>query len=219
MSQKIILLISALLGLAVLTGADMYDYDEDLNKEYLQLQINENRILAFSGKKPPVSVDLDVGEEVRSHEEEGYVGAVLTNRRFLAISSLSGEWLSEPLLLGEENIGDITVGEKVAMLVTERRVVGFTYRRDRFVKYQIPVGDLVIAKDAGENYGVVVMSDRAAGLSSETGDFNEIIFDIDETFRSLETATTFATIDTDLNIYSYRGSSGTWSTRPKSDVQ
>ena len=105
------------------------------------------------------------------------------------------------------------------MLVTNRRVIGFTYRRDSFVCYELPMGKNIKAKDAGRNFGILVMSDRAVGLSSEAGDFTEIDFDMDEYFKSLEMAAIFALVNTNNNIYSYRGSSGTWSVRSKLRMQ
>ncbi len=217
MLKKIPLLVSLLFGFALLTGIDRYE--ENLYEKHLLLQINENRILALSGGKPSVAVDLEIGEEVRMNQEKGYVGAVLTNERFLVISSISGKWLSEPLITGERNTASLTVGEKIAMVVTDRRIIGFTFMKEGFLEYDLPIGTEIRAKDAGENFGIVAMSDRAVGLSSETGDFRDIEFDIGESFKSLEMATTLSLIHTEDNIYAYRGSSGTWSIRPKSAVK
>ena len=219
MSQKTVFFIWILLGSVILTGFDDYDYQEDLYREYLRLQIDKNTILAFSGTEHPVSIALQTGETVKIIRQKGYVGAVLTNIRFLAISSVSGRWLSESLNLDEEDNADLILGEKVAMLVTNSRIIGFTYRRDSFVYYELPMGKRIIEKDAGKDFGIVVMSDRAVGLSSKTGDFTETDFDMDESFKSLEMAATFALVNTNDNIYSYRGSSGAWSVRPKPPMQ
>ncbi|HKJ98127.1 MAG TPA: hypothetical protein VJ959_04335 [Desulfotignum sp.] len=222
MVKKITLLVSLLFGFALLTGIDQYEqdlYEEDLYEEYLQLQRNENRILAFSGRKPSVAVDLEIGEKVRLSEEKGHVGAVLTNKRFLAISSMSGKWVSEPLISGEVNTAGLTVGEKVAMVVTDRRIIGFTPMKEGFIAYDLPIGTEVRARDAGENFAIVAMSERAVGLSSETGNFRDIEFDIGESFTFLEMATTLALVHTEDNIYAYRGASGTWSIRPKPAIK
>lgn len=213
MSHRFILLIIMLLGSVFLMGIEVYE--EDLYREYIQLQVSERGVLAFPDRHPSAAVDLETGEDILLSEEKGYVGAVVTNRRFLAISSLSGKWLSEPLEHGEENNADLKLGEKIAMLITDKRVIGFTFSGEGFVEYDLPFGSDIAAEDAGENFGIVAMRDRAVGLSSETGRFREMEYEVGETFESLEMATTLALVYTEDNIYSYRGSSGTWSIREK----
>lgn len=213
MVRKIILVISALVGLSIMTGIDVHE--EDQYEEYLEIQVHEKRVLAFFNGKPSAAVDLEMGENVLDSEEKGFMGAVLTDRRFLAISSTSGKWLSEPLDAGEENSGHLRIGEEIVMLITNRRIIGFTLGRDEFREYDFQAGKIVLDKDAGENFGIVVMSDKAVGLSSGTGNFNEIEFGISEFFKSMEMAVDFVVIDTNKNIYTYRGLSGTWSSRPR----
>lgn len=200
------------IGLTNLDSGDSDDLEPD-DKEYLQVQTLDDKVVVFRNKKPSPPVNLEVGEQVFTIKEEGHMAAVVTDRRFLAISSVSESWLSEPLESGEADSATLEMGEAVVILVTDERFLGFGGTENRFVEVAFRVGENVLAENAGQNFGVVVTSDRAIGFASETGNYTEIALGTGNTFHSLEMAATLALVHTDDNIYVYRASTGAWSIR------
>jgi hypothetical protein len=222
MRRYIITFLSVFSFLAVLHGTGIcYETDygnfssryERQKGDYLKVRTVDDRVVAFRNKRPSAPINLDLGEEVRMTNQKGHMGAVVTDRRFMAISSVSDAWLSEPLELGESASTDLMVGEEIVILVTNERIIGFNGVGNRFIEFSLGIGDDVIAFNVGVNLGVVVMSDRAVGLAAESGDFVPVEFDFRGTFRSLEMAATLALVHTDKNIYVFQASSGAWSVK------
>ncbi len=189
------------------------DDSELYEKDYLQVQTLDDKVVVFRNKKPSPPVNLEVGEQVFTIREDGHMAAVVTDRRFLAISSASESWLSEPFESGEADSATLEMGEAVVILVTDERLLGFGGKENRFAEVAFGIGENVLAEDAGQNFGVVVTSDRAIGFASKTGNYTEIAFGVGDTFHSLEMAATLALVHTDDNIYVYRASTGAWSIR------
>ncbi len=199
-------------GVGDLDLRDSYDsvWDE---KEYLQVQTLDDKLVVFRNQKPSVPVNLAFDEEVFIIKEEGHVAAVVTDQRFLAISSASESWLSEPFESGEAESARLELGDAVVILVTDERFLGFGGTENRFAEVEFRLGENLFAEAAGQNFGVVVTSDRAIGFASETGNHAEIVLEAGDTFHSLEMAATLALVHTDDNIYVYRASTGAWSVR------
>ncbi|MFW5800341.1 MAG: hypothetical protein ACOCV8_05975, partial [Spirochaetota bacterium] len=138
---------------------------------------------------------------------------VVTDQRFLAISSASESWLSEPLEFDEADSAALLTGEAVVILVTDKRFLGFGGTENRFVEVAFEIGENVVAEGAGQNFGVVVTSTRAIGFASKTGNYTEIPLETGDTFHSLEMAATLALVHAENNIYVYRAATDAWSMR------
>lgn len=208
------LMLTALAGVGVCIDEDDA-YFEPEKDDFLQIQIVDGRVLALRNKKPSAPVALDFGEEVLMTEEEGRMGAVVTDERLLAVSTASGDWQSEPLEFGEAEAAELMVGENVVLLLTNERILGFGGAENRFAAFDLALYDRPVAYDVGKNIGVVVLPDRAVGFSAATGRFSEIEFFVDS-FDFLEVAATLALVHTDDSIHIYHASTGTWSTRSNS---
>ena len=189
---------------------EYYQRERERN-DFVQLQVLNDRVTAFRNQNSSTPAHLDVGEEVLAQKEDGDVGAVLTNNRFLAISTLSKSWLSKTLYAGESESARLLVGREIALLVSDQRIIGFSAKADRLIEYPLSVGDNIVASDVGQRVGVVVLPERAVGFSDESTAFSTIQFDYSGAFRSLEVAADVALVKTDNRIYAYRAAGGIWS--------
>ena len=190
-----------------------YEYYEPEKNDFVQLQVLNDKVTAFRGENHSTPVHLTVGEQILAQKEDGDVGAVLTNNRFLAVSSGSESWLTKSLYDGESESARLLVGKEVAMVVTDQRIIGFSAKYNRLIEYPLSVGDDIVASDVGQNIGVVVLPDRAVGFSADSADFSTVQFDYGGAFHSLEAAADVALVTTDNKIYAYRSAGGSWSAR------
>ena len=208
---SIFLIVGALAGSAPGVDLNENEYYEREENDFVQLQVLDDKVTAFRSRNPSTPVRLDVGEKILIQKEDGNVGAVVTNTRFLAVSAGSNSWLSESLHTGEGDSAELMVGKEIAMMVTGQRIIGYSAGVDRIFTYPLSVGDNVMAKDVGQRVGVVVLPDRAVGFSATSAGFSTVRFDYGGAFRSLETAAAMALVETDNRIYAYRAAGGTWS--------
>ena len=199
-----------------LLSVNAFGYDrnyrnyETEREEHIEVQRIDSQIVAFRNKKPSDSIDLKSGETVLKKEDEGYMGAVLTNERVLAVSA-TGTWFAETLKFGEADGATLMVGDEIVLFVSSDRILCANRNQDRFAEMDLPVGDEVLENSVGQTLGVVVLPDRAVGFNGNGNRFQEVQFHIGESYESLEMAATFALVRTDKYIYTYRVSPGKWS--------
>ena len=191
-------------------GKNRYLRHERERNKHLDIQRINDRIFVFRDKKPLAPINLKTGETILQMTDRGYMGAVLTSERVLAVST-AGSWFSEKLELGESEKAELIVGDGIVLFISKNRILAANRNIDRFVQMDLSAGDEVIAYKAGQNMGLVVLSDRAIGFAAEASGFREIQFQMGESFQSLEMSATFSLVHTDRAIYVLSASSGTWS--------
>jgi hypothetical protein len=81
--------------------------------------------------------ELKSKEEVLWLDSDGYIGALLTNERFIAISLSSSGWLEKPLKSKEAYDGSPILSPTLALLVTKERVIGFDAIAHRFIEQSL----------------------------------------------------------------------------------
>jgi hypothetical protein len=156
---------------------------------------------------------LRLEERVLWSGARGQVGVALTDQRVLAVAAGSGAWQQTDRQRDEELPGDALLGDRVAVVVTSRRALGFDGGSGNLVETRLGVRERVLALRAGENVAVVVTDRRALGISPFVGGFFEVKISLVERFESLTAAANLATVTTDRRVLIFRAPSGSWEER------
>lgn len=155
-------------------------------------------------------IDLELGEKVISLRSRGRVGFVATDRRMLAVGTASAAWQQERYQIGEQGPPRVELGDRVALLVTNLRVLGFNNRDSRFTEYRIGPNEQFLASYAGANAAVALTNRNALGFSPRFANFSATDFQLRERIVDVSPRANLATIRTDRRLLIYRAPSGTW---------
>jgi hypothetical protein len=156
---------------------------------------------------------LRLEERVLWTGARGRVGVALTDQRVLAVAVGSAAWQEADRQLDEELPGEALLGDRVALVVTSRRILGFDGGSGNLVESRLGVRERVLALRTGENVAVAVTDRRALGLSPMVGGFFEAKLSLVERFESLTAAANLATVTTDRRVLIFRAPSGSWEQR------
>ena len=156
---------------------------------------------------------LRLEERVLWTGARGRVGVALTDQRVLAVAVGSAAWQEADRQRDEELPGDALLGDRVALVVTSRRILGFDGGSGNLVESRLGIRERVLALRAGENVAVAVTDRRALGLSPMVGGFFEAKLSLAERFESLTAAANLATVTTDRRVLIFRAPSGSWEQR------
>jgi hypothetical protein len=158
---------------------------------------------------------LRLGEEVLWTDSAGRVGVALTDQRILAVATQSAAWQEVNYLRTERPPSSALLGDRVALVVTERRAIGFDGGSGNLVETSLGLREAVLATRAGDNVAVVVTDRRAFGVSPFAGGFFGTDVLMNERLESVEAEANFATVKTDRRILIFRAPSGTWEERSR----
>jgi len=156
---------------------------------------------------------LRLEEEVLWTGSRGRVGVAITDRRILAAATESGRWARMAFRRTETRPKDALLGERVALVLTNERIIGFNGGTGSLIEESLGVKESVFVHRVGENVGIVVTNRRAIGLSPFAGGFSEISLGLKERIDSVNADANIATVVTDRRILIYRSPSGSWSER------
>lgn len=166
---------------------------------------------ALGGGQTVMRLRLD--EEVLWTETRGEVGVALTDQRVLAVAVQSGAWQQAPYQRTEPPPKGALLGDRVAVVVTSRRVLGFDGGSRNLVEYHLGTQEVVLAARAGENVAVVVTDRRALGLSPVSGGFFQTTLHLNERIEKVTARANLATVTTNRRILIFRGPTGSWEER------
>ena len=183
---------------------------KDVIEDSVDIEQVGRKIIAFRDGSQATPIDLRLKEEVLWLDSDGYVGALLTNERFIAISPYS-PWLETPLRSKETHDGNPILSPTLALLVTKERVIGFDAISPRFIEESRRLDEEFVKVEANDYVAVVISSRRALGLASGGSGFREIVFGISETVQSIRTKSRVVTVRTSWRILTFSASSSSWS--------
>jgi hypothetical protein len=155
-------------------------------EDLVYIEQADRKIIAIRDGIPATPFELRSKEEVLWLDSDGYIGALLTNERFIAISLSSPGWLETPLRSKEAYDGSPILSPTLALLVTKERVIRFDAISHRFIEQSLRLDEEFVAAEANDYVAVVISSRRALGLASGDSGFREIRFRTSETFQSLK---------------------------------
>lgn len=159
-------------------------------------------------------VRLEVAEVVLFNESRGRVGIVLTDRRALGLT-VGGNFQEVRYRLAERVPDYAVVSERVALVATTQRALGFVGKFGGWIEEDLPPGEAAQALRAGTGVGVVATNRRALGLAPDVGVFASISFRLKESLASIDAEDTLATLRTDQRILVFSGPRATWTLRER----
>jgi len=183
---------------------------KDVIEDSVDIEQVGRKIIAIRDGSQATPLELRLKEEVLWLDSDGYVGALLTNERFIAIS-LYSSWLETPLRIEETRDGSFILSPTLALVVTKQRVIGFDAISPRFIEENRRLDEELVAAEVNDYVAVVVSSKRALGLASGGSGFREIRFLSSETVQSIRTKSRVVTVRTSWRILTFSASSLSWS--------
>ena len=159
-------------------------------------------------------VRLRLGERVLWRSVKGLVGVAITDQRVLAVATDSASWQEAVYEQSESPPADGAVlGDRVALVVLEQRVLGFVGRVGRFVEIRLGPQESLRASRVGANVAVVVTDRKAHGLSYEAGGFFPVRLQLKERIEDVGASANFATVRTNQRVLVFRAPTGSWAER------
>ena len=182
--------------------------------DLLQIVVRPREILAIDANSGSQrSVELELGEQVTWHGTRGAVALALTDRRILAVTNRSGFWQSERYRAGERPPPTGLLGDRVALVVTNKRALGLDGGSGNLLDEDLGLRESVILSRVGENVAVVVTDRRALGVSPFAGGFFPVDLRLSEKIESLSAAANLATLVTSHRLLTFRATTGSWEER------
>lgn len=180
--------------------------------DILEVLVIDRKLVAFDARSGGQRrVDLRLEESVLWKGVRGKVGVVITDQRILAVTSDSGAWQSEDRRVDEVLPSRALLGDRVALMVTSKRAIGFDGGSGNLLETSLGVRESVLDSRVGENVAVLVTDRRALGLSPEVGGFFATPIELGEQLEALDTSANLATLTTSRRVLVFRGPYGSWS--------
>ena len=179
--------------------------------EILELDRTLLAVDARTGGELELRLRLD--ERVVWRTTRGRVGMVLTDQRVLAVAVASGSWQQAELQSGERVDGPAQLGDRVGLLVTSRRAIGFDGGSRNLLEASLGLRERVLASAVGLNVAVLVTDRRALGLSPSVGGFFDVPVQLGERVERVEAESNLATVTTDRRLLVFRTPTGSWEIR------
>lgn len=183
-------------------------------EDLLDLVELEHQILAVDAEHGgQISVDLELGEKIVWSRSRGKVGVVLTDRRVLAVGTGSAAWQGTRYRRTERVPSGALLGDRVALLHTADRVIGFDGSSGNLLEYRLGPQEYVVDSRTGANVGLVITNRSALGLSPQAGGFFPVSLQVRERIVDLTPRSNLATVRTDRRLLIFRGPTGSWEER------
>jgi hypothetical protein len=183
-------------------------------EDLLQIVELDREIVALDARGGSGTTEaLRLGEEVLLRVSRGQVGVALTDQRILAVAASSGAWQSERYRQGETVAERPLLGDRVALVLTTIRVIGFDGGSGNLIELRLGPGERLIGRAVSGNVAVAVTDRRAVGLSPFVGGFFEADLRVNEKFEGVEADANLATVRTSRRLLTFRAPSGSWGER------
>lgn len=204
----------ALLAAAPAARAQLVAGDEVPLEDLLEVMLLDRDLLAMSARRGgEVAERLQLDETVLWLGSRGKVGVAITDRRILAVATGSGSWQEAVYQRSERPPVAPVLGDRVAIIVTNRRAIGVDGGSGNLVEYRLLPRERVVVTQVGANVAVVVTDRAALGLSPQRGGFFPVKLDLAERIESITAASNIATLTTDRRVLIFRTPTTTWEER------
>jgi len=204
-----------LFALLFLSGSAMaFGRDEVLIAPTLEVQVLDRDLLAIDSESGGQRAQrLERGERVLYWRTAGRVGVVVTDRRVLAVATVSAAWQEARYRKDEAPPADVGIAGRVALALTRTRAIGFDGGSGNLIEAELGPREVVLDSTVGQDVVVVVTDRRALGLSAERGGFFEVRLRTGETIESLTALTDHATLQTSDRLLIFRADTAAWEER------
>ena len=188
-------------------------FDRGPVEDMIDIHVAKDTVVAVKKGVAVSEKDLKLNEKVRWQGSRGYIGAVLTSERLLAVSrSLSG-WIELDLQLAEEQSGrlpEILLSDRLLLMTTKKRLVGFDGETNHLAVMDIPLHEQVVDRAIDAYVAVVITTGRVFGLARGAGSFIEEPFKRNEAVLSVDTSAYNASIRTTRRLLIFKSSGAYW---------
>jgi hypothetical protein len=213
---------TCLLALGLVAGAAATARAEPLTPseiplaEVLEVLLLDRELVAIdAGRGGQLSERLQIGESVLWYGARGKVGIAITTRRILSAATGSASWQETSFGQNETPPALATLGDRVALVITNRRALGMNGTGGNLVEYRFGPRERVLASQVGNNVAVVATDRAALGLSPITGGFFRAKLGAAERIEAITTSANLATLTTDRRVLIFRTPTGTWEERTR----
>lgn len=187
--------------------------DEIERLDVVSLEQDGRDVFAFNsvtGSRARVRLEAD--EVVLFNESRGRVAVVLTNYRALAVGA-GGNFQEARYRLAERAPEHAVVGERVALVATNRRALGFVGSLGGWIEESFTPAEDIEAIRAGAAVGVAATNRRILGLAPDVARFASLPLGVKESLESIEAEDTLAKLRTDRRILVFSGPRAVWTYR------
>ncbi len=182
--------------------------------DVLEILIVDRELLAIDAAGGgQTTARLRLKETVLWKGARGKVGVIITDQRILAVATQSGSWQETDYGRTEQRPESALLGERVALLITSKRVLGFNGGSGNLVEVRLGPREQVVVARAGENVGVVVTDRQALGLSPFLGGFFTISLTLTDQIESVTAESNLATLTARHRVLIFRATTGSWEER------
>jgi hypothetical protein len=203
--------LSAWCGSFLADAQGLFPSDVEL-EDVLEIEILDRDVLAFDANGAANrGFRLDIGEEIVWHRSEGRLGVVATNARLMGVSADGGSWTELRYGVHESAPERILMGTRVALTVTNMRIIGYDTRSSIWLVIPIGPNETVRVVRVGAGTGVVVTDRTAYGLSPDAGGFMGTPMQIHEKLAHVRVSANMATVNTSKRLLVFRAPAGSWS--------
>ena len=190
--------------------------DEVPLADLLEVLLIDRDLVAISARRGgQISERLQLDESVLWLGARGKVGVAVTTRRILAVATGSGSWQETSYLKGEHPPLSPTLGDRVALVHTDRRALGVDGGSGNLVEYRLGPKERLLASQVGANVAIFATERSALGLSPLRGGFFPVKLSVAERIESITTGANLATLSTNRRVLIFRTPTGTWEERTR----
>lgn len=183
-------------------------------EDLLEILLLERQVVAIDAEGGgQTTAELRLKERVTWSGTRGKVGVVLTDQRVLAVSTLSAAWQEADYQRRERPPQTATLGDRVALMVTSQRAIGYDGGSGNLVEYRFGPNEALHSYRVGSNVAVVVTDRKVLGLSPRAGGFFEAQLQLHEGVEKVEARANLATVTTGRRVLIFRAPTGSWSER------
>jgi hypothetical protein len=184
--------------------------------DVLEILVVDRELLAIDAAGGGQTVArLRLNESVLWKGARGKVGVIITDQRILAVATQSGSWQEVDYRRTELRPESAMLGERVALVITSERVLGFNGGSGNLAEYRLGPRERVIVARAGENVAVVVTDRKALGLSPFLGGFFTTPLNLGDQIESVTAESNLATLTAGRRVLIFRATTGTWEERSR----
>jgi hypothetical protein len=177
------------------------------------LQIDRDLVAVEARSGGLLTLRLRLEEDVVWMGSRGSVGVAFTTQRILAVAADTAAWQEVERFQAELLPEQALLGDRVALIITSRRILGFTERVGNFLESRRILRERVLASRTGQNVAVVVTDRRALAMSPQADSFFETPIQLKERLESVRAASNLATVTTNRRVLIFHGPFGSWEER------
>lgn len=196
-------------ALATSAGADAGPIDDRVQWHVLEREILALDAAGGGAHRAP----LGVGERVLETWVDGEVGVALTERRLIAVTARTGGVHEVRFLAGERVLAGPLLGDRVALVATTRRALGFDGGSGNWLEASLGPRERVVATAVANHVAALATERRVLGLSPLRGGFFEAPLALDDAPLALRATGDLATLRTRTRLLVFRAGATGWSER------